>query len=310
MLRLSLCCISNELAEQGVKFQTMTYTRFSALPYVQALETLSNRILNNFKVTHKTIKHCIATGIKGYRLSSDITPLLNHPSLRMTLDELPNFDAIADEIDSISATIADNDIRISAHPSEYISLTSKEDRVIENSILDLEMHAMIFDLLNLPNDYRSPLNIHCRKDDVDLDKISSRFMFNFAKLSSGVRNRLVLENNDNVKGVWSIKGLYNIFHNRYGFPITFDNLHHRILSGGLEEKEAFELAYSTWPTTPLFHFSEGIDGTRKHADYAVGLPNSYGKDVYWDCELKMKCWAIQDIIKRANSTQRQILENK
>ena len=309
-MNLALCCISNELAEQGVKFQTMTYTRFSALPYVQALETLSNRILNNFKVTHKTIKHCIATGIKGYRLSSDITPLLNHPSLRMTLDELPNFDAIADEIDSISATIADNDIRISAHPSEYISLTSKEDRVIENSILDLEMHAMIFDLLNLPNDYRSPLNIHCRKDDVDLDKISSRFMFNFAKLSSGVRNRLVLENNDNVKGVWSIKGLYNIFHNRYGFPITFDNLHHRILSGGLEEKEAFELAYSTWPTTPLFHFSEGIDGTRKHADYAVGLPNSYGKDVYWDCELKMKCWAIQDIIKRANSTQRQILENK
>lgn len=299
-MNLALCCISNELAEQGVKFQTMTYTRFSALPYVQALETLSNRILNNFKVTHKTIKHCIATGIKGYRLSSDITPLLNHPSLRMTLDELPNFNAIADEIDSISATIADNDIRISAHPSEYISLTSKEDRVIENSILDLENHAMIFDLLGLPEDYRSPLNIHCRQDG-DMEEISSRFMLNFAKLSKSVRNRLVLENNDNAKGVWSIQGLYNIFFSRYGLPVTFDNLHHRMLSGGLDEKEAFELAYSTWPTTPLFHFSEGIDGTRKHADYAVGLPNSYGKEVYWDCELKMKCWAIQDIMKRAKN---------
>jgi UV DNA damage endonuclease len=218
----------------------------------------------------------------------------------MSIDKLPNFDAVAEEIDAIAKTIASNDIRISAHPSEYISLTSEDDRVINNSILDLEMHAMIFDLLNLPNDYRSPLNIHCRKDDVDLDKISSRFMLNFAKLSSCVRNRLVLENNDNVKGVWSIKGLYNIFHNRYGFPITFDNLHHRILSGGLEEKEAFELAYSTWPTTPLFHYSEGIGNTRNHADYAVDMPESYGKMVYHDVELKAKDWAIFKIMQRGS----------
>lgn len=296
-MNLALCCISNELAEQGVKFQTMTYTRFSALPYVQALETLSNRILNNFKVTHKTIKHCIATGIKGYRLSSDITPLLNHPDVRLTLDKLPHFDAILDEISAISQTIKISGIRISAHPSEYISLTSENPKVIDNSIADLENHGLIFDLLDLPSDYRSPLNIHCRKD-ADPEEISSRFMLNFAKLSKSVRNRLVLENNDNAKGVWSIQGLYNIFFSRYGFPITFDNLHHHMLSGGLDEKEAFELAYSTWPTTPLFHFSEGIDGTRKHADYAVGLPNSYGKEVYHDVELKAKDWAIYQILER------------
>ena len=295
-MNLALCCISNELADRGIKFQTMTYSRFSSLPRIQALATLSDRILNNFKVTHKTIKHCIATGIKGYRLSSSITPLLNHPDMRMTLDQLPNFDAIADEIDATAKTIANNDIRISAHPSEYISLTSKEDRVIDNSILDLEMHAMIFDLLGLPNDYRSPLNIHCRQDG-DQEEISSRFMLNFARLSSSVRNRLVLENNDNAKGVWSIKNLYNIFHLRHGIPITFDNLHHKMLSGDMSEQSAFELAYSTWPTTPLFHYSEGIGDTRNHADYAVSTPNSYGKQVYFDVELKAKDWAIYKIME-------------
>lgn len=295
-MNLALCCISNELADRGIKFQTMTYSRFSSLSRIQALATLSDRILNNFKVTHKTIKHCIATGIKGYRLSSSITPLLNHPDMRMTLDQLPNFDAIADEIDATAKTIANNDIRISAHPSEYISLTSKEDRVIDNSILDLEMHAMIFDLLGLPNDYRSPLNIHCRQDG-DQEEISSRFMLNFARLSSSVRNRLVLENNDNAKGVWSIKNLYNIFHLRHGIPITFDNLHHKMLSGDMSEQAAFELAYSTWPTTPLFHYSEGIGDTRNHADYAVSTPNSYGKQVYFDVELKAKDWAIYKIME-------------
>ena len=296
-MNLALCCISNELADRGIKFQTMTYSRFSSLPRIQALATLSDRILNNFKVTHQTIKHCIATGIKGYRLSSSITPLLNHPDMRMTLDQLPNFDAIADEIDATANTIANNDIRISAHPSEYISLTSKEDRVIDNSILDLEMHAMIFDLLGLPNDYRSPLNIHCRQDG-DQEEISSRFMLNFNKLSASVRNRLVLENNDNAKGVWSIKNLYNIFHLRHGFPITFDNLHHKMLSGDMSEQAAFELAYSTWPTTPLFHYSEGIGDTRNHADYAVSTPNSYGKQVYFDVELKAKDWAIYKIMEK------------
>ena len=297
---LSLCCISNELSGNGVKFQTMTFKRFSSLNKIEAISILSSRILNNFRVTHQTIKHCIANKFAGYRMSSDITPLLNHPEVMLTLDQLPNFDAIADEIDSISATIAANNIRISAHPSEYISLTSQDNRVIENSIRDLENHAMIFDLLNLPNDYQSPLNIHVRKDG-DADQISSQFMENFNKLSKSVKNRLVLENNDNAKGVWSIKKLHEIFHLRHGFPLTFDNLHHKILPDNLSEQDAFELAYSTWPTTPLFHYSEGVSGTRNHADYAIGLPNSYGKNVYWECELKMKCLAIKDIIKRGHN---------
>ena len=295
-MKLALCCISNELADRGIKFQTMTYTRYTALNRIEAMSTLSSRILNNFKVTHETIKHCIVRGIAGYRLSSNITPLLSHPDLKLQITDLPNVNAIFDECDAITQTIRNNDIRISAHPSEYTSLTSKDQNVIDNSIRDLEAHAVIFDLFDLPNDYRSPLNIHCRQDG-DPDDVSSRFMTNYNKLSKSVRNRLVLENNDNAKGTWSIKKLYDIFHLRYGIPITFDNLHHKMLSGDLSEREAFELAYSTWPTTPLFHYSEGIGNTRNHADYAVDKPQSYGKMVYWDCELKAKDWAIYKIME-------------
>jgi len=65
----------------------------------------------------------------------------------------------------------------------------------------------------------------------------------------------------------------------------------------LTEEEAFKKAYNTWDTIPLFHFSEGIDGTRKHADYATGVPNEYGMEVYWDCELKAKCKAVKKILE-------------
>jgi hypothetical protein len=70
-----------------------------------------------------------------------------------------------------------------------------------------------------------------------------------------------------------------------------------MLPGDLSEQEAFELAYSTWPTTPLFHYSEGIGNTRNHADFATALPNSYGRNVYHDVELKGKDWAIYEMLR-------------
>jgi succinate dehydrogenase/fumarate reductase flavoprotein subunit len=54
----------------------------------------------------------------------------------------------------------------------------------------------------------------------------------------------------------------------------------------------FDAAYDTWPVTPIFHYSEGVDGTRKHADMPVSFPKDYGRDVLFDCELKNKCQAI------------------
>ena len=297
MLKLSLCCISNKLSDSGIKFQTMTYARFASINRGEAVSVLSKRILNNFRVNHQTIKFCVESGFSGYRMSSSLMPLLDHPAVNLSLDELPDFDEMVDELDRTGKTIKNTGIRISAHPSEYISLTSEDPRVIDNSVRDLESHAELFDLLDLPRDYRSPLNIHVRKDGPP-EAISARFWANYGRLSQGVKSRLVLENNDNAKGVWSIKNLYEFFHLRYGFPLTWDSLHDKLLNHDLPPEQSFSLAFSTWPCVPLFHYSEGIDGTRKHADYALGIPNSYGKEVCWDCELKQKDFAINDIIKR------------
>ena len=75
-MNLSLCCISNVLAEQGHKFRTMTYKSFSSKPREESLEKLSSIISNNFSVTEKIIRHCASSGIKGYRLSSDLCPVI------------------------------------------------------------------------------------------------------------------------------------------------------------------------------------------------------------------------------------------
>jgi len=293
-MKLSLCCISNVLAEKDIKFRTMTYKSFSSKERSESLEKLSDIVRNNFNTTEKIIRHCAAVEIKGYRISSDLTPVINHPEVNLNISELPNYKLIQYEINKVKEAIKETGIRVSAHPSEYISLTSDDPNVIKNSIRDLEQHAEIFDLLELENNTYNPLNIHCRKDGDPLI-ISDKFKKNFELLSDRVKSRLVLENNDNAKGVWSIRNLIKYFP---GYSITFDILHHKMLSDQYTEKEAFNAAYNTWKFEPIFHYSEGKDNTRAHRDMAESLPPYYGKDVIWDVELKGKDYAILEMINR------------
>lgn len=294
-MQLSLCCISNILAEDGVKFRKITYKSFSSLAKEEGLKKISEIAIHNLNVTLQTICHCKDIGINGYRMSSDIFPLITHPDLNLKIEQLPNQDQINKAFSDLSTLILKSKIRISAHPSEYISLTNDNEKTLQNSINDLNLHAEIFDRLNLPCNYNSPLNIHIRKDGND-EELYVKFMNNFKRLSESVKKRLVLENNDNAKGTWSIKKLIKIFHERENFPITYDNLHHQFLPDSLTAEEAFNLAYKTWNCQPLFHYSESKDGTKAHANMPSFTPNNYNKDVMFDIELKGKDFAILQII--------------
>lgn len=292
----NLCCISKTLSDNGTNFKTMTLTQFKKLSSKDAMTELCNRILHNFKTTEATIRFCQLNNISGYRLSSSLCPVITHESFKMKICDLPNFKDIQYIISRIKNLLSIQPIRISAHPSEYISLSTEDESILSNTFRDLEQHGEIFDLLDLPLSYSAPLNIHVRKDG-DPDKISSIVMRNYERLPDNVRKRLVLENNDNKKGVWSVRNLYNYFYKNHKIPVTFDTLHHSILPDGLSEKDAFELAYSTWEDyTPIFHYSEGIEEngviTRKHRDSPLSSPNIYNSNVSYDVELKEKCQAI------------------
>lgn len=302
-MNLSLCCISNILAEQGHKFRTMTFKSFSSKERSESLEKLSEIIINNFQVSEKIVRHCKDNNIMGYRLSSDLCPVIKHPDVMLALEDLPNYNEINNSIKDLSNTIKETEIRVSAHPSEYITLTSDDDVKVQHSIIDLELHAEIFDRLNLSQTYYNPLNIHIRKEG-DPKDLSVTFIKNFERLSESVKKRLVLENND-TGNTWTVNNLKKYFYDDFGIPVTFDNLHHEMLNHDVSHMDAFFEAYSTWNCTPIFHYSEGKNGTRAHSDMAERIPVNYNKDVLFDVELKNKDYAILDIIKRYN--EREIL---
>lgn len=294
---LGLCCISLKCKEQGIKFQTMTYTQFAKKSLAESKSILAKRIINNFKVVAKIVHMCKSIGIKRYRLSSDLVPVINHPNVNLTLCDFDESNEIFAAMDEARQAIIDTGIRTSAHPSEFISLTSNDENVIANSIRDLEQHGEIFDLLGLPKSYESPLNIHIRQQG-NVAELGQTFLRNLSKCSDSVRKRLVVEVNDNKDGQWTVQELYNQCYKTEKIPVTYDNLHHEMINDAMSHKDAFFLAHSTWPCLPVFHYSEGIDGTRKHADYAEHLPVDYGANVDYEVELKMKDLAIEKMMTK------------
>ena len=294
-MRFGLCCISLDLKEidPDIRFQTMTYKRFSSLDREDALYTLGERILNNMEVTNATILHC-AEHNYCYRISSDLFPLITYDLAGINLSDLPQYSDILAEIDSIAYSIQQNSVRISCHPSEYNVLASTNTEAVDKTIKELNFYSNFLDMIGCPADYNCPMNLHINNRQGSNDEVVFRFTDNFNRLSDNCRNRLVIENDDKLN-CWSVKQLIEDFYPKTNIPITFDYLHHQCHPDGLTQEEAIHCCYDTWQGyKPLFHYSESAPGNnpRKHADYAENDFYIYDLDFDIDMELKMKDKAI------------------
>lgn len=292
-MRCGLCCISLTLKEQGYSFQTMTYKRFSSLPREEALQILGDRILNNLVVTNKTIEFCHENNWV-YRISSDIFPLITYDEANITLEDLPNHDEIQDEFDAIETTIASSNVRISCHPSEFNSLASLSEKVVEKTIVELNFYSSFLDRIGCYADHRCPMNLHVHNNNGTREEISHRFYQNFKRLDENCQKRITIENDDKLN-CWSVRELVDIFHPITRIPICFDYLHHKCHPNNTTEVEAINMCYDTWQTKPLFHYSESRPGNnpRAHADYTESQFQTYNLDFDVDFELKAKDLAIK-----------------
>jgi UV DNA damage endonuclease len=295
-MRFGLCCISLNLQELDppLKFQTMTYKRFSCLNRDEALSILGDRILNNMRVTNATIRYCADNGY-CYRLSSDLFPLLTYDQANVCLQDLPNFTEISQAFDDIAYTIQQTNVRVSAHPSEFNVLASTNQKAVDKTITELNFYSLFMDRIGCPANYNSPMNIHINNRQGDNQEVVARFMENFDRLDDNCRHRLVVENDDKTN-CWSVRQLIDDFHSKTNIPITFDYLHHACHSDFMTEREALEECYMTWQNyRPLFHYSESAQGNnpRKHSDYFENTFETYGLDFDIDAEVKMKDKAIQ-----------------
>lgn len=297
----SLCCVHIGLQESGLKFNVMTYAQYTKLGKKAAMLILADRSLNNIKTIHAIVKEC-AKNEWNYRIGSNVFPLMTHPDLKFNVDDFYNASEIYAEFRACANTIKQNKIRCSMHPDQFVVPASPNPKVRENAIRDLEQHAYIMDLLDLPKTPEAPINIHMNcYNDGNFSDAADRFIQSYNLMSNSVRNRLVLEAEDKGKS-WNTKLLYEHVYKRINMPITYDSHHHRCGNtyGNLTPEQACELARTTWGNyKPLFHFSNGkkspID--RAHSDCVYQIHEELFKcptDV--DFEFKLKEQSINKFV--------------
>ena len=289
----NLCCISNELKEQGYHFQTMTWKRFNQLVDSEgqefALIELGERWLNNIKVTFMSIQHCYQNGW-GYRVSSSLFPCLTHPEFSFSVQDIPQYREIAEELNAIKNYNKDWQVRLSSHPDQFNVLASENQPAVDKSIAELNHHGWVMDMMGCERSYYNPINIHVNNTKGELSDIATRFMSNLARCNESVTSRLVIENED--KGCWTVANLVEHFN----IPITYDNLHDKC-NPSIANPSASNMAACavTWGSVkPLFHYSESMPdqkNPRKHADMPTNYPATDRYD--WDVELKSKDAAIR-----------------
>jgi UV DNA damage endonuclease len=256
----------------------------------------SELALQNSRDLFEILKWNVANNIKLFRTSSDMFPWASE----YNLEDLPDYNKISNILKGCGTYANNNGLRINSHPGPFNVLVSPNPKVVQNTIVDLELHGKVFDMMGLSQTPYNNINIHC--NGVYGDKISAmdRFCANFEKLSESVRKRLTIENDDKAS-MYSVSDLMYI-HKKIGIPIVFDYHHHQFCTGDLSEKDALELASTTWPkgVTPEVHYSESKAlheensklKPQAHSDYIKQLPNLYGNVVDIMVEAKAKELAI------------------
>jgi UV DNA damage endonuclease len=252
----------------------------------------------------KILEWNAANNIQVYRMSSDIFPWMSEYSF----EDLPNYFKLTNIMKEVGLFVAKHNMRISFHPGQFDVLASPNEEIVEKTIYDLDQHARVMDLMGLPQDYRSPINIHIGGSYGDKESALVRFCENFKRLAPSTQARLVVENDDKASQ-YGVQDLYRGVYMKVGCPITFDHFHHRFCTNGLTSDTAAQLASTTWHGfTPLQHYSSSKalyeDSTvinRSHADYVYEDIPSYGIEADVEIEAKAKDLALLQY--RDNSVQ-------
>ena len=298
---LGYACINMELREQGV-FTNRTLRK--ATLEEKGYEYLSELVIENLNDMLTVLKHNENNEIRFFRISSEIFPFISHPELGYDIEDLPNAPIVIQLLKDIGNYAKSMNHRLTTHPGPFNVLASPNEKTVAKTVLDLEAHSKMFDLMGFEPSHYNKINIHIGGAYGEPKKALERFCTNFTNLlSDNLKKRLTVENDDRAS-LYSVKDLYENVYLKTGIPIVFDYHHHIFCDGGQTEQEALELALSTWgkDITPVVHYSEskeihngGSKPTPAHSDLVYGPIYTYGNNIDIMIEAKHKEQAIKTL---------------
>lgn len=305
-MRYGYACINMELSyptkfdkPRGTKKVTMSRGMIRRTFDAKGIAYASELALQNVKDFLPILKWNVANDIHFFRVSSNVFPWASEYQIQ----DLPDYEEIEKACKEAGDYARENNIRITSHPGPFNKLASSDEKVLANTVRDLDIHGEFFDMIGLPRTPEAKINIHVGAAYGNKPKALKTFCDNLDRLPDRVRLRLTVENDDR-PSLYSTHDLYHSVFADTGVPIVFDYHHHKFCGGGQSEKEALFMAKETWgDITPVVHYSESRSveyndekiKPNAHSDLVTGPIDDYGLVLDVMIEAKHKELAVKKL---------------
>ncbi len=152
MIRYGYCCINQQLSSQGIRTgRAMIDRKFK----LGGLQLASDIALANAKDLLTILQWNESQGIRLFRVGSELFPRWNH----YRLEDLPGIDEISRHLRAAGDYALAHGHRITTHPGPFHILGSPDATVVDNSIISLERHSELFDLMGFAPSFDNLINM-------------------------------------------------------------------------------------------------------------------------------------------------------
>ena len=302
-IQLGLCCLNTELrARKPSVFASRTVILKTLAD--KGVDFLKEKILQNLRDVLTIMDWNEENGIKVYRLSSEMFPHKSNPKA-----EDYTFDFAKDLLKQIGDKARLYNQRLTFHPGQFNILGSPHEKVLLNTITDLDYHASVLDLMGM--DQNSVMVIHGGGTYGNKPETIKRWCRNYETLPIHIKRRLVLEN---CERCFSVADCLEIS-KKTGVPVIFDT-HHYACYNILHPDETLQPpeyyipdileSFKRRQIKPKFHISEQGSGKVGHhsdyveviPDYLLEIPEKYNTHIDIMIEAKMKEKSIKHLYEK------------
>lgn len=239
----------------------VTFTTYNKLKSEEErLKKLKSVTFSNIEDLETILKYNIENNIHFYRLTSKLIPLSTHPEVLWEYEKY-----FSKELSRIGQIVKLSNMRIDFHPDQFNVINSVKDKVIEDTIRNLNHAVDLYDLMDYED---GKLIIHVGSSAGGKEESINRFIDNVSKFPRRITKRLILENDDKV---FTAKDVLHLCE-KIKVPMVVDIHHHKCKNDGEYMGDMIKDIFNTWSNEklpPKIHFSSPRESEldRKHADF-------------------------------------------
>lgn len=221
-IQLGLCCIHMCLRYQKPSIFSNRSCKLDTI-YSKGLEEAIRLANLNLDDLETMLQWNYDHGIFVFRMSSNIFPHGSNPVLIKHFGEAGedylNLKMFKKRLNQIGKIAKQLGIRLTFHPGQYVQIATPTESVFEKSMLDLKMHALILDYMELDQD--SVMVIHGGGTYGNKAGTIKRMNKRLKEMPKYIKNRLVLENDEKL---YTVSDLLPVC-KKNNIPLVFDYFH-------------------------------------------------------------------------------------